>query len=75
MIKNYESLSNKNDVKSYLALKNLRLRHPLFSKLTLKAFQFLMENSFIYKLKSGQFIYRESMAAAQNIYIIMYGQF
>lgn len=34
-----------------------------------------MENSFIYKLKQGQFIYRESIAAAQNIYIIMYGQF
>jgi len=30
MIKSYESLANNSDVKSYLALKNIRLRHPLF---------------------------------------------
>ena len=75
MIKNYENLQETKDVKSVLALKNIRLRHPLFSKLSLRAFQFLMENAFIYKLKAGQFIYREGIAAAQNLYIIMYGQF
>ena len=53
MIKNYEILNSSNDVKSVLALKNIRLRHPLFSKLSLGAFQFLMENAFIYKLKAG----------------------
>ena len=53
MIKNYERLQNEGDVKSVLALKNIRLRHPLFSKLSLKAFEFLMEHSFLYKLKSG----------------------
>ena len=30
MVKNYELMTNKSDVKSYLALKNIRLRHPLF---------------------------------------------
>ena len=75
MIKNYESLSNCSDVKSYLALKNIRLRHPIFQKLSQKVFQYLMEYSFLYKLKQGQYIYRESIAAAPNIYIIMYGQF
>ena len=75
MIKNYENLSSSNDVKSVLMLKNIRLRHPLFSKLSLRAFQFLMESSYIYKLKAGQFIYREGVAAAQNIYFIMHGQF
>lgn len=53
MIKNYENLSSSNDVKSVLMLKNIRLRHPLFSKLSLRAFQFLMESSYIYKLKAG----------------------
>ena len=53
MIKNYENLSSSNDVKSVLMLKNIRLRHPLFSKLSLRAFQFLLESSYIYKLKAG----------------------
>ena len=75
MVRNYEALDRKKDVKSYLALKNIRLRHPLFSRLSLKAFQYLMDNSLMYKLKSGQFIYREGVAAAAHIYIIMYGQF
>ena len=75
LIKNYEYFSNIGDVKSVLALKNIRLRHPLFQKLSLRAFQFLMEHSYMYKLKSGQFIYREGIPAAQNIYFIMYGQF
>lgn len=30
LVKNYEQLTNRSDVKSYLALKNIRLRHPLF---------------------------------------------
>ena len=64
MIKSYENLSSQNDVKSVLTLKNIRLRHPLFSKLSLRSFQFLMEHSYIYKLKPGQFIYREGIAAA-----------
>ena len=75
LIKTYESLTQSKDVKSVLALKNIRLRHPLFSKMSLKAFQFLMDNSYMYKLKTGQFIYREGVQAAQHLYIIMYGQF
>lgn len=61
LIKSYEQLSSTGDVKNVLALKNIRLRHPLFQKLTLKAFQILMENSYMYKLKAGQFIYREGI--------------
>ena len=38
LLKNYEMLSAQRDVKSYLALKNLRLRHPVFSKISFKAF-------------------------------------
>ena len=75
MVRNYEQLAASKDVRSVLVLKNIRLRHPLFGKLSLKAFQFLMENSYMYKLKSGQFIYREGIAAAANLYFIMYGQF
>ena len=73
LIKQYEYLTQLKDVKRVLALKNIRLRHPLFSKMSLKAFQFLMDNSYMYKLKTGQFIYREGIQAAQNIYVIMYG--
>jgi len=75
MIRNYERLSNTRDVKSYLALKNIRLRHPLFQKISAKAFSFIVEQSCLYKLKTGQFIYREGIEAAPNIYFIMYGQF
>ena len=72
-MKKYESLNSKNNVKSKLVIKNIRLRHPLFAKFSPKVFSFLIDNSLIYKLKSGQFIYREAINCAPNIYIIMYG--
>ena len=34
-----------------------------------------MDNSYMYKLRAGQFIYREGVRATPNIYLIMYGQF
>lgn len=52
-IKLYDSLTLVKDVKSVLALKNIRLRHPLLAKLSLKAFQYLMDNSYMFKLKPG----------------------
>lgn len=60
---------------SLLALRSIRLHHPLLSRLTFKAFQFIMDNSFFFKLKTGQRIYREGAEVTQNIYVIMYGLF
>ena len=56
-----------------MALKNIRFRHPIFNKISLKAFNYMMEHSYLYRLKVGQYIYREGIQAAQNIYFIMYG--
>ena len=75
LIAEFEILSNKGHVKAQLALNNIRLRHPLFAKLSTPAFKFIMENSLLYKLRAGQFIYRESVRPAPNLYFIMYGSF
>lgn len=75
LIGEFEVLSNQGHVKAQLALNNIRLRHPLFAKLSTPAFKFLMEHSFLYKLRAGQYIYRESVRPAPNLYFIMYGAF
>ena len=62
-------------MKAQLTLNNIRLRHPLFAKMSVPAFKFIMENSFLYKLRAGQYIYRETLKPAPNLYFIMYGQF
>ena len=73
LIAEFEMLSNQRHARSALVLNNLRLRHPLFAKLSIPAFKYLMENSFLYKLRKGQYIYRESVKPAPNLYFIMYG--
>lgn len=35
----------------------------------------MVENSYIFKLKPGEFIYRQGATAATNIYFILYGGF
>jgi hypothetical protein len=57
-----------------MTLSHLRLKHPLFSKLTMLGFKFIMDNCLLYKLKPGQYIYRENLPVGPNIYFIMYGQ-
>jgi hypothetical protein len=41
----------------------------------MNGFKYMVENSYIFKLKAGQSIYREGAAAAPNIYFILYGSF
>jgi hypothetical protein len=45
----------------------------LFSKISINGFKFLFENSYIFKLKPGQYVYREGQPANTRIYFILYG--
>lgn len=55
-------------------MKRIRLKHPIFSLLTVSAFKYLMENCVLLKAKKGQTIYREGMVARTNVYFVLYGQ-
>jgi len=75
LVNTFEQQTNFGDAKAHLTLRNMRLKHPLFSKLSITGFKFLMENSSLFKLKPGQFIYRQGIVSAPNLYFIMYGSF
>jgi hypothetical protein len=58
-----------------LTIRNLRLRHPLFRRISINAFNFIIENSFLFKLRPGQGAYKQGLRAMTNIYFILYGKF
>ena len=59
LVKDYERLKTRNDNRSELMMRRIRLKHPIFHLLTIAAFKYLIENGFLFKLKKGQSVYRE----------------
>ena len=75
LLSEFEQETESGDIKAQLTLQKIRLHHPLFSKLSINAFKYMMENSFMFKLKAGQYVYRQGIAAAPNLYFIVYGNY
>ena len=51
LVNDYEIMKAKNDKRSDLMLRRLRLKHPIFHLLTISAFKYLTDNGFLFKLK------------------------
>ncbi|CDW77034.1 UNKNOWN [Stylonychia lemnae] len=58
-----------------LTIRNLRLKHPIFRQISISAFNYIIENSFLFKLRPNQGAYKEGLKAMKNIYFVLYGQF
>jgi hypothetical protein len=56
-----------------LFINNLRLKHPVFQHISIYAFRYLIEKSFLFKLSNGQLVYREGLKAMNHVYFILYG--
>mmetsp|Transcript_37451 Transcript_37451/g.36024 ORF Transcript_37451/g.36024 Transcript_37451/m.36024 type:complete len:90 (-) Transcript_37451:174-443(-) len=61
------------NVRLDLLLNNIRLKHPIFKYVSLNAFRFLIENSFLFKVQEGQYVYKEQQRPSSNTYFILYG--
>jgi hypothetical protein len=70
----FQKLMNKNDRRSELMMRRIRLKHPIFHLLTINAFKYLFENGILFKVKPGQCIYKEYQPAKAHIYFVLFGQ-
>ena len=75
LVKEYQDKKVTGDKGSELVMRKIRLKHPIFSLITISAFKYLIENGFLFKLKEGQTVYREKQIARANVYFVLYGQF
>ena len=73
LVSEFDRRTAKNDPRSFQTLLKIRLRHPLFQRISANGFKYLVENSYIYKLKPGQYVYKEGHPANTKIYFILYG--
>lgn len=53
MIEEFEARTANGDSKAGVSLHKIRFYHPLFSKIGLNSFKYIIENSYIFKLKPG----------------------
>ena len=53
LIKEYQDKKVTGDRGSELVMRKVRLKHPIFSLITISAFKYLMENGYLFKLKDG----------------------
>ncbi len=58
-----------------LTMNTLRLKHPIFKMISIGAFNYLIENSFLFNLKANQGAYKEGLKAQKNIYFVLFGTF
>eukprot|EP00347_Sterkiella_histriomuscorum_P024136 403332185 len=56
-------------------IRKLRLKHPIFKLISQNAFNYIIENSFLFKLRANQGAYKQGVKALKNIYFVLYGQF
>ncbi len=75
LISEFEDQSSSEGSKGSLILQKIRLHHPLFKNISSNGFKYLMENSFIFKMQPGQFIYRQDAEVTPNIFFILFGSF
>ena len=75
ILETFEYQQEKNSPLANMTLNKLRLRHPLFSRITPQAFKILMENSFLNKVQAGSAVYREGQHQKNTVKVIMFGQF
>lgn len=75
LVKEYQDKKVIGDRGSELVMRKIRLKHPIFSLITISAFKYLVENGYFFKLKEGQTVYREKQIARANVYFVLYGQF
>ena len=73
LVKEYQDKKVMGDKGSELVMRKIRLKHPIFSLITISAFKYLIENGFLFKLKEGQTVYREKQIARANVYFVLYG--
>ena len=58
LVADYQDLKSKNDKRSDLMLRRIRLKHPVFHLLTISAFKYVLDNGFLFKLKKDQTVYK-----------------
>ena len=75
LVSEFETRTEAGDPASSTTLHRIRLHHPLFSKLSINGFKFIVENSYLFKVKAGQYIYKQGMPVAPNLYFILFGSF
>lgn len=56
-----------------LLMNTIRLKHPIFQSISITAFKYLIENSFLFKINNDQHVYKDNFKAVNNIYFILYG--
>ena len=74
LVADFQDLKSKNDKRSDLMLRRIRLKHPVFHLLTISAFKYVMDNGFLFKLKKDQTVYKQNQPARANVYFCLYGQ-
>jgi len=73
-ISEFQKLVAKNDRRSELMMRRIRVKHPILHLITINAFKYLFENGKLLRPKAGQQIYQEYQPAKAHFYIVMYGQ-
>lgn len=73
LVYNLEYSLYQDNSKLNLSISNLRLKHPIFKHLSINAFKYLVENSFLFKLANNQHIYKDKFRSTKNVYFILYG--
>ena len=53
LVKEYQVKKVIGDRGSELIMRKIRLKHPIFSLITISAFKYLIENGYFFKLKEG----------------------
>jgi len=72
-ISEFQKLVAKNDRRSELMMRRIRVKHPILHLITINAFKYLFENGKLLRPKAGQQIYQEYQPAKAHFYIVMYG--
>jgi hypothetical protein len=72
-VSEFQRLLAKNDRRSELMMRRIRLKHPIFHLLTINAFKYLFENGVLFKVKPNQCVYKEYQPARAHIYFVLYG--
>lgn len=75
LCRNLEYYLQSNNYRLELTMNNLRLKHPIFKMISVLAFNYLIERSFLFKLRSNQGAYKEGLKSQKNIYFVLYGYF
>ena len=59
LVQQYEKLKSLNDRRSELFMRRVRLKHPIFSLLSIAAFKYIIDIGYLFKLKETQTVYKE----------------